>query len=59
MAAARAAGVRIETGASVDQLGRDPQGRLRLRTGAGEELDADHVVLAVPAFVAARLLRPV
>ncbi len=57
-AAARAAGARIDTGASVDQLGRDPQGRLRLRTGAGEELDADHVVLAVPAFVAARLLRP-
>ncbi|MEU6315617.1 protoporphyrinogen oxidase [Streptomyces sp. NPDC047014] len=52
--ACRAAGARILTGTPVREIGRTPEG-WRI-TADGEVLDADAVVLAVPAGPAARLL---
>ena len=60
-AAARASGARILTGLPVRELSRTPQG-WRAVLGATRDpqvLEADRVVLAVPARPAARLLAPV
>jgi oxygen-dependent protoporphyrinogen oxidase len=46
----------IRTGATVQALQRLPGGRSRLTLDGGEEIDADMVLLAVPANVAGRLL---
>lgn len=48
--------LRLETG--VERLQRGADGRYRLALSDGSEIQADAVILAVPAFVAARLLRP-
>ena len=48
--------LRLETG--VERLERGAEGRYRLALSDGSEMLADAVILAVPAFVAARLLRP-
>ncbi|MER7751724.1 protoporphyrinogen oxidase [Kitasatospora sp. NPDC097643] len=50
------AGVDLRTGTAVEELRRTPEG-WRVTTGDGGVLRADAVVLAVPAPVAARLLR--
>jgi protoporphyrinogen/coproporphyrinogen III oxidase len=42
----------------VQQLGRGAAGGYRLALSDGSQLDADAVILAVPAYVAASLLRP-
>lgn len=55
-AACARAGVELRTGTPVEALRRTPEG-WRVTTAAGELLAADAVVLAVPAPVAARLLR--
>lgn len=51
-------GCDLRTGARVTALERADDA-WRLRTDAGEELDADEVVLALPAHAAATLLAPV
>ncbi len=49
----------VRTRTAVDELARlDARGGWRLRVGGGAEFDADAIVLAAPAYDAARLLKP-
>jgi len=57
-AAARSLGGRFRAGTPVERIARTAGGRFRLVLGDGE-LEAEHVVLATPAAVTARLLRGV
>lgn len=54
---ALAATLDVRTGARVDRIDRLPDGRYRLR-GSGEPVDAEQVILTVPADRAAALLQP-
>ena len=64
--AARGFGAQLRTGVAVLELTRIPEaagreadgGRWRLRLSTGESIDADAVILAVQAPIAARLLAP-
>jgi oxygen-dependent protoporphyrinogen oxidase len=49
--------VRLETSTPVEAVTRSQSGRLAVARGGGPQLEADGVVLAVPALEAARLLR--
>ena len=52
----RLAAVECRTGAALESVEPLRDGGLRLALPGGETLDADHVVLAVPAFAAAAIL---
>ncbi|MFF1377310.1 protoporphyrinogen oxidase [Streptomyces sp. NPDC058308] len=61
LAVAAASGARVLTGTRVRELRRTPGGRWRVFAVTGDGpllLEADAVVLAVPAYEAAELLRP-
>ncbi|MEU9164324.1 protoporphyrinogen oxidase [Streptomyces sp. NPDC048424] len=60
-AVAEASGARILTGTAARSLERIPGGRWRVRAMTGDgalTMEADAVILALPAFAAAELLRP-
>jgi oxygen-dependent protoporphyrinogen oxidase len=48
----------VRLGARVDALARGIDGGWRVATAAGETIDAAHVVVTLPAYVTAALLRP-
>ncbi|MGA2011322.1 MAG: protoporphyrinogen oxidase [Solirubrobacteraceae bacterium] len=48
----------LRTGAAVDGLAPEADGRIELQLAAGETMIADRVLLAVPAFAAATILAP-
>ncbi len=52
-------GAELRTGTALQAIEPATEGRVRLLLGGGEQLIADHVVLAVPAFAAAELLHDV
>ncbi|MEU6054739.1 protoporphyrinogen oxidase [Streptomyces xanthochromogenes] len=61
LAVARASGARVLTGTTVRALERTPSGTWRVQAATADGpllLSADAVILAVPAFAAAALLRP-
>ncbi|MEU5684030.1 protoporphyrinogen oxidase [Streptomyces venezuelae] len=61
LAVAAASGARVLTGTRARELQRTPAGRWRVLAATGDGpllLEADAVILAVPAYEAAELLRP-
>lgn len=57
--AARLAAVTVRTGVTAAAVEATPGGRWRVRTSTGEEVSADAVILALPAYASAALLRDV